>query len=141
MDILSSFPTKYLQKSDFAQPKLVTVDTVVMEDVSLDNQPAEMKPVLYFAVAPKGMILNKTNANICAALWGPETTVWAGKQIVAYDDVTIQYQGKLVGGIRLRPADTAPPVVQAHANTNGIQPADNPGQPANAPFNDDIPNW
>ena len=139
MDILSSFPTKYLQKSDFAQPKLVTVDTVVMEDVSLDNQPAEMKPVLYFAGAPKGMILNKTNANICAALWGPETTVWAGKQIVAYDDVTIQYQGKLVGGIRLRPADTAPPVVQAHANTNGIPPADNPGQPADAPFNDPIP--
>ena len=103
MDITQSFPTKYLQKADFAQPKLVTVDTVAMENVALDSQPAEMKPVLYFKGSPKGMILNKTNANICTALWGNMTENWTGRQIVAYDDVTIQYQGKLVGGIRLRP--------------------------------------
>ena len=124
MDITQSFPTKYLQKSDFAQPRVVTIDTVAMENVAIDSQPAEMKPVLFFKGAPKGMILNKTNANILAALFGPETDHWTGHQIEAYDDVTIQYQGKLVGGIRLRP------VAQPAAQEIKAEPA---------PFNDDIP--
>ena len=120
MDITQSFPTKYLQKSDFAQPRLVTVDTVTMENVALDSQPQEMKPVLYFKGNPKGMILNKTNANVCMALWGAETTHWQGKQIVAYDDVTIQYQGKLVGGIRLRPRQKDPEPEENEAQANSI---------------------
>ena len=124
MDILSSFPTKYLQKQDFAQPRTVIIDTVVMEDVSLDNQPAEMKPVIYFKGSSKGMILNKTNANILTAILGTSMTEqWTGKTIEAYDDPAIQFQGKLVGGIRLR----------------AVASANNPGQPADAPFNDPIP--
>ena len=62
------------------------------------------------------MILNKTNANICTALWGNMTENWTGRQIVAYDDVTIQYQGKLVGGIRLRPNQE--PVAQQVSHTD-----------------------
>ena len=131
MDITQSFPTKYLQKADFAQPKLVTVDTVAMENVALDSQPADMKPVLYFKGSPKGMILNKTNANICTALWGNMTENWTGRQIVAYDDVTIQYQGKLEGGIRLRPNQEpvkVPPGPQPMAPQSDSWAAENAAQ-------------
>jgi hypothetical protein len=136
MDITQSFPAKYLQKSDFSSPRQVIVDTVVMEDVSMESHPAEMKPVLFFKGAPKGMILNKTNANIMVALFGSETTAWTGQQVEAYNDVTIQFQGQLTGGIRLRPiaqavAQQVSQPIQAHADTNGMPPTEGiPGEDA-----------
>jgi hypothetical protein len=125
MDITQSFPAKYLQKTDFTAPRQVIIDTVAMEDVSMDSQPTELKPVMFFKGAPKGMILNKTNANIMVALFGAETTAWSGQTVEAYNDVTIQFQGQLTGGIRLRPVQVlAQPV--AH-------PVSQPAQPVGAP--------
>ena len=71
MDINQAFPSKYLKQSDIPQPKTVTIATVTMENVAMDNQPAEMKVVIHFHGAEKGMIANKTNCNILAALYGP----------------------------------------------------------------------
>jgi hypothetical protein len=125
MDITKSFSTKYLQKSDFPAPHEAIIDTVAMEDVSMDSQPTEMKPVLFFKGQKKGMILNKTNANVCMALFGAETDAWSGQRVIGYNDPTIQFQGQLVGGIRLRAAEQA--VVAA--------------APAAPAFDDDIPSW
>ena len=109
MDITQSFPTKYLSKNDFIQPKLLIIDTVKMENVAPDNQIVEMKPVLYVNGSPKGIVLNKTNADVLKLLYGSETDNWTGRQIVAYEDVTVKNpQGNVVGGIRLRPNQQAP---------------------------------
>ena len=140
MDITQSFQTKYLQKTDFPAPRQLIIDTVTMENVAQDNQPQEMKPVLYFNGAPKPMVLNRTNANVCAALFGNETTGWQGKTVEVFNDVTIQFQGQLTGGIRIRPVQQVAQPIQAHANTNGIPPAAGPDV-GDGGFNDDIPNW
>jgi F0F1-type ATP synthase alpha subunit len=132
MDILGAYPSKYLQKTDFPAPRQVIVDTVAMEDVSLESQPTEMKPVLYFKGAPHGMVLNKTNANIMAVLFGSETTVWTGKTVEAFNDVTIQYQGQLTGGIRLRPI----PQQAAQVDVAIRQPTENPAPAEGIPGED-----
>ena len=141
MDISKTYTGKYLTKNDFPAPRQVIIDTVTMENVAQDNQPQELKPVIFFKGAPKGMVLNKTNATILQMLYGNLTESWEGQTVECFNDVTIQYAGQITGGLRIRPVQQVAQPIQAHANTNGIPPADNPGQPADAPFNDQIPEW
>jgi hypothetical protein len=57
--------------------------------------------------------LNATNIQLCAQICGSEDTdFWIGKRIVLYTDPNVSYQGKLIGGIRVRapkPGTVAPP--------------------------------
>jgi hypothetical protein len=51
--------------------------------------------------------LNWTNAQVIANISGSEDMdEWHGHRIEIYDDPTVMYAGKLVGGIRIRPART-----------------------------------
>ena len=142
MDINASFPSKYLKSADFTAPRRLLIDTVAMEVIEEGHDP---KPVIYFNGAPKGMVLNRTNANIISMLYGFETTAWQGKEIEVFHDPSIQMQGRIVGGIRVRPVQqVAQPVaqqvsqpIQAHADTNGIPPAG--FDPATGTGSDDIP--
>jgi hypothetical protein len=62
-----------------------------------------MKYALYFEELEKPMVLNSTNGQLIAKIVGSdETDEWAGKQIVLYHDPNISFQGRLVGGIRVR---------------------------------------
>jgi hypothetical protein len=140
MDITQSFPSKYLQQSDFASPRHVIIDTVAVEDVSMDDKPAEMKPVIYYKGAPKGQILNKTNSKILAMLFGNETTAWAGQTVEVFNDVTVMYKGELKGGLRCRPISGA-----AFVPPTGVAQEQPVGHPsvvvADPTFDDDVPGW
>lgn len=135
MDINSAFPSNYLKKTDFPQPRQLIIDAVVMENLAQDGHPADMKVVIYFNGAPKPMVANKTICMVLAAMFGPETNSWIGKTVEVFNDVTVVFNGA-VGGLRVRPVAqaVAQPVsqpIQAHADTNGVPPT----------FDDDIPNW
>ena len=62
----------------------------------------EEKLVLAFSDNDRPLVLNKTNANSLAELYGPETSEWEGKAIKLVPSTT-SYQGKMVKCIRISP--------------------------------------
>lgn len=110
--------SKYLKKEDVGNGKLVTIAKIDQQDVSLENEPTEMKYVMYFREnivdgENKGMVLNWTNIQLCARACGSEETDdWIGKQIVLFDDPNVSFGGKLTGGIRIRAPQNQPKTPQ-----------------------------
>jgi hypothetical protein len=102
VDINAAFPSKYVKASEVPEEGLaVTIDRVEMADVDGKGQ---MKPVLYFRRAKKGMVLNITNSKKIASLLGSSNTDnWEGQSITLYQGET-EYQGETVACIRVRAA-------------------------------------
>lgn len=95
--------SSYLTKSDVQPPKLLTIKEWKKEDVSMENQPASMKYVLYFEEEEKGLVLNNTNGKRIARVSGSvDFDNWPGTKVVLYNDPDVEFAGKTVGGIRIR---------------------------------------
>jgi len=122
MNINDAYPSNYLRASDLKGRNIpVVIDRIEQEKVGNDN-----KMVLYFQNKSKGMILNKTNANNIAALYSPETDVWAGRQLIIFEAM-VDFKGQTVPALRVR----------------GPQPKDQPRQlqvppPTTAKMNGDM---
>lgn len=99
MKISDAFPSKYLKADDLGNARVpLTIKMVVIEDIA----DKEYKPVMHFMGKDKGMVLNKTNAGLCAAVWGDETDMWQGKQLDLYAQ-PVMFQGRQVMGLALAP--------------------------------------
>lgn len=95
--------SKFLKRADVGAGKLLTITECVQQNVAKESDKPEMKWCLFFAEEEKGMVLNKTNAELIAQFSGERNSDnWGGIKIVAYDDPSISFGGKLVGGIRVR---------------------------------------
>lgn len=148
MNINSAFPSKFLKAADLPEDQavLVTIDHVTVEDPTGQNDPEEHKPVVYFQGKQKGLVLNKTNSNTLAAIHGPETDDWHGKQVLIYATET-EYQGKRVACIRIKKAKgAAAPSPAAPAPAQERQAAEEPTRtwkpkaaPAQQEQSDEIP--
>lgn len=104
MDAKKLFPTNYICDDDL-QGKDVTL---TMDVVKMELMPnGDMKGVLYFQEAQKGMTLNKTNGRRIIAMYGNETDEWKGKQVTLYPS-ECEYQGETVGCVRIRPNSETP---------------------------------
>ena len=98
MNINDAFPSKYLKASDLqGRNHSVTIANVVTEDIGK----GEEKLIIYFQGHKKGMVLNKTNANNIAVLYGPETSDWTGQPIIIFEAM-VDFQGKTVPALRVR---------------------------------------
>ncbi len=130
----SWFPSKYICAEDLRGEVVpVTIERITQEE--MPNGDGELRPVLYFAGAKKGMVLNKTNAKRIAQMHGEDTDAWIGKQILIYPSET-DLRGETVPCIRVKqdasaipPATTAPTATQPAIQQAGQQPAqqDGPG--------------
>jgi hypothetical protein len=110
MNINEAFPSNYLKSSDLQG----NTPTVTMSHVTTEKMGDDNKLVLYFHGKEKGMVLNKTNANNIASLYGPETEDWQGKKItlaVAWVD----FQGRSVEALRVRPPANGKPAPKQEA--------------------------
>lgn len=97
MKISTAFPSNYIKCSDLKdRPVRVKMNYIKMEDIGDDH-----KPVLYFIGKEKGMVLNKTNANVIAMMFGDDTDNWAGGEVELFPTET-DFQGKRVDAIRVR---------------------------------------
>jgi hypothetical protein len=97
MKVSSAFPSNYIKCADLQGRSVrVKINYIKMEDIGDDN-----KPVLYFIGKEKGLVLNKTNANVISMLYGDETDDWPGCEIEMYPTET-DFQGKRVDAIRVR---------------------------------------
>lgn len=124
MNINEAFPSNYIKAADLqGGSPTVTISHVTSEEIGDDR-----KLVLYFQGKEKGMVLNKTNANNVASIYGPETDDWQGKRVtlaVAWVD----FQGRSVEAIRIRPpavgskaAQAAPAQAPVHADMDDTIP-------------------
>jgi hypothetical protein len=106
MNVNEAFPSKFLKASDIgdAQPVVIIKD-VVMETIGEDR-----RPILYFAGKEKGVVLNKTNATNISEAYGPDTDEWTGKKVILFT-AWVDFQGKSVEAIRIRPHRDAKPTV------------------------------
>lgn len=108
--------SKFLKKEDVGVGMLVTISSVTRENVAVEGAPAELKPCLHFEETDKPLVLNITNGQIIAKITGAEENIeteWIGHRIVLYNDPSVSYAGKLIGGIRARaPKATAPAAVK-----------------------------
>ena len=95
--------SKFLKKEDVGRGVLVTIAAVRQHDVAAEGAGQELKWCMEFREVDKPLVLNITNMNLMQSITGSDNSDdWVGKAIVIYDDPTIQFQGKLTGGIRIR---------------------------------------
>lgn len=97
---------------------LVTIRQITQENVAKSGAPEELRWCIHFEECDKPAVLNSTNGQIIASIVkSEETDNWAGHKIVLYDDPTVSFGGKLVGGIRVRAPRNQP--AAAPAPTHG----------------------
>lgn len=129
MKLSEAFPSNYLKSDDLQGRDIsVVIAGAVIEKVGNDQ-----KLVLTFQGAKKSMICNKTNSGRIAYLYGEETNDWIGKEIVLCSEF-VEYQGKTVKGLRVKPPATPS---QAPQRQQAAQSHQAPAQ--RGPLNDDIP--
>ncbi len=98
---------KYLRREDVDEEgTTVKVVRVWQDKLRLPDGGSETKWLIELANGSetlKPLVLNSTNIRRCvAAFETQETDDWVGKSIIIYDDPSIEFGGKLVGGLRLR---------------------------------------
>lgn len=125
------FPSKFLKASDIDQDYEVEISEVNTDKVGQGDQQEE-KFIVHFQEFDKGLVLNKTNANLIAAQHGGDTDNWIGKKVVlTVEDVA--YQGKITPAIRIRrPARPTTPARKPMAAAAG-KPAARPAPQAQGP--------
>ncbi len=109
--------SKFLKKEDVGRGVLLTITGCLQKNVAKEGAEPEHKWCLTFKEEDKPLVLNGTNIQLVEQITGSDDTDhWVGKRIVLYTDPTISFQGKVVGGIRVRkPKATAPPAAPTPA--------------------------
>lgn len=103
--------SKYMKKEDVTEEGVVmTVQGVARKNIAMDDQPPEHKWLIKFVEFEKPMVLNATNIQLLERICGSDDTDhWKGKRVVVYSDPNVQFQGKLIGGLRVKaPQGRAP---------------------------------
>ena len=100
----------YMRKEDFPKPELLTISGASVEKVGEDE-----RLIIHFKESEKSLVANKTNLQLLAVFYGSDDTDdWMAKKVVLWNDPTVMYGGKPIGGIRVRlpkGVDPIPPSV------------------------------
>lgn len=109
--------SKYLSKEDVGENGMVlTIRGFRMETLTNDDGD-EDRMVMYFAEDVKPMVLNRTNSQLIGVVTGCKTAGEAkGKQIVVYNDPTVGFGGKIMGGLRIKKLTGEPAIVPRRAD-------------------------
>lgn len=115
-------PSKYLKAADVEESPVLTISHVKEETIGQGAQ-ADKKWILFFEEEEKGLVLNRTNINTIAGLYGDDTDDWEGKKITLFA-TQVDFQGKQVDAIRVR---------NKQPKTREAKPAKTEPAPAPAP--------
>ena len=98
----------YLKKEDVVRPQVVRVIDVYEDELPGENR---KKLIAKFAEFQKPMVLNTTNIKRFVKMFGTtDTGQWRG-EVTLYVDHDIEFGGRTVGGLRVRPANANGPEV------------------------------
>lgn len=94
------FPSPYIAAADVENKPVVTIKQFTKKTMKNRDGEDEVKPVIYFNELEKGMVLNKTNADIIASLYGGVLEEWIGERIQLHA-VMVEAFGKRALAIRV----------------------------------------
>ena len=101
MNIEQAFASNYLKAADLQGRSFnLQIARIIVEDVGMDDKP-ERKPVIHFANAQKGLVLNRTNADAIQTVLGAETDAWIGHTLELFPQ-RVAFQNRMVDAIRVR---------------------------------------
>ncbi|MGH8772162.1 MAG: hypothetical protein ACREV2_13455 [Burkholderiales bacterium] len=105
MRISDCFKSTYLRAADLKGSSV----KVQIEEVRMEVMPdgEEEKPVLSFVGKDRGLVLNRTNANLLSERYGDDTEQWLGKTVELVTE-RVSFRGKLTDGIRVKVPSAAP---------------------------------
>lgn len=129
------FPTNYLKAADFEDGDAVlTIKKFTQETLGQGRDAAE-KWIVFFKEMDKGLVLNKTNANAIAKLYGDDTDDWIGRQVTLFA-TEVQFKDEMVEAIRIR---SKPPKAAAKAKVKAAAPPREPGDDDDEDEDSEIP--
>ncbi len=136
-NINEAFPSNYIKAADLKGRQVsVKMDRAEFEMIGNDK-----KLILYFVGKDKGMVLNKTNANNIAMVYGDDTNDWRDQEIVLFEAM-VDFQGKTVPAIRVKaPVKTrqAPARQMATADSGNERAPQPPVRQRAEDLDDEIP--
>lgn len=109
-NINEAFPSNYIKAADLKGRQV----SVKMDRAEYEMIGSDKKLILYFVGKEKGMVLNKTNANNIAMIYGDDTDDWRDQEIVLFEAM-VDFQGKTVPAIRVKAAVRKPATAQRQA--------------------------
>lgn len=97
------FPSTYLSHADcFGKDIVLTIARVEKEELTFVGGKKKVKPVVYFAEEhAKPLVINKTNADSIAHLYGTKAEDWIGKKVRFYP-TKVPFGRDIVDAIRVR---------------------------------------
>jgi hypothetical protein len=100
------FPSKYLTAEDLkGKDVTVTINKVVREDLAMvapgGKRAIKKGTTVHFEKASKALVINVTNADSIAAMYGTKAEDWVGKKITLYPTTTM-FGREMVTCIRIR---------------------------------------
>jgi hypothetical protein len=97
--------SKFFSKRDCPEPVWLTITGSGMESVKQQNGQEKQEVALYFHENPKPFILKSTNGQLIATFTGQnDYELWQGVRVQMWVDPTIDFGGKIVGGVRVKAA-------------------------------------
>jgi hypothetical protein len=90
-DVSDLFPSKYLKASDATPPVTVTITRLSKEKMKNKEGVESEKNVIFFSELEKGMVLNITNANTLANLFGSDTDTWIGEHVILGTEIVTAF--------------------------------------------------
>lgn len=103
MNIRELKTSNFLKRDDVGEGVIVTITGLERQNVAKEGAPEELKWVMHFEEFDRGLVLNSTNGQLVAhALKSDESDDWTNQKIILFDDPSVSFGGKLVGGIRVR---------------------------------------
>lgn len=106
--VTDMFPGKYLASKESAftengrpngKKYPLTVAALQQEEVKGEGR-TELKWVMYFTESKKGLVLNKTAANVLEYLFGGDSETWIGQKVLLFAEMT-EMMGSPCTGLRL----------------------------------------
>lgn len=95
----SIFTSAYLKAGDLPVGRdiHVTIERVEVKDWG----DGDVKPIVFFLGKQKGLVLNRTNAEVLQDVLGDESDDWQGASVTLFT-TKVQFNGRTVDAIRLR---------------------------------------
>lgn len=150
MNLDTAFPSKYLRADDLRDgfSEVLIIDRFSMESLKDPRTNVEeMKPILYFRRAEKGLVLNVTNKNALKMMFGTaDSDQMIGKEVELFK-TQVAVGRELKNAMRLRAPSTNDNASRPAPPAAGAPPAADP-DPGGDPFgseafpqqsDDDIP--
>lgn len=97
------FPSRYLKAADLRGRDLTVqiMDIDPRGELQMRGGKHEYKPIVTVRGTEKLWVLNKTNAQTIARLYGPEVTAWLGQSVTLYA-TQVPCGGQMVDALRVR---------------------------------------